>query len=208
MRKKLTQVLGTCLVLVIFVAIVLSHQPVGPTGTKAALLHDETVSKSIRSILSQYATTMVGGNVKNWLALWDDEATWLPSGGPASVGKASIEHAFRASMMQSPLAGMSISVRDVRTDGAIAVAIGDFTESRGFPSGGAHTEGKFLTVFRKQPDGTWRIFQSCFNFNTPPAPPPAPRDRARRGRGRGPAARGCRGPWIRAIRAGTDRLSA
>ena len=115
---------------------------------------------------------MVGGNVDDWIALWDDEATWLPAGGPPNVGKPSIERTLRATLMHTPLAGMSISVRDIRTDGAIAVAIGDFTETRDLPTGRIYTEGKFLTVFRKQSDGSWRIFQSCFNFNTPAAPPP------------------------------------
>lgn len=171
MRRKLAQVLGTALVLAIFVAIVLTHQPVGPTGAKTDLLHNDAVSKPIRSILSEYATTMVGGNVSDWLALWDDEATWLPSGGPASMGKASIEHTLRATLARAPVVGMSIFVRDISTDGAIAVAIGDFTEARDLDGGRVDAEGTFLTVFRKQHDGTWRIFQSCFNYGAPQPPP-------------------------------------
>jgi ketosteroid isomerase-like protein len=27
-------------------------------------------------------------------------------------------------------------------------------------------EGKFLTIFRRQDDGTWRIYRDAFNFNS------------------------------------------
>lgn len=171
MRTKLTQVLGTCLMLAIFVAIVLGDHSLEAAGTKKAPLHDETVSKSIRLMLSQYATLMVAGNLDGWLALWDEEATWLPPDGPTSVGKSSIEHAFRSALALEPVRGMSMIVRDVSTEEDMAVAIGDFTEARRLPDGTVHTDGSFLTVFRRQRDGTWRIYQSSFNLNAPPAAP-------------------------------------
>jgi ketosteroid isomerase-like protein len=29
-------------------------------------------------------------------------------------------------------------------------------------------DGKFLTVFKRQPDGSWKIYRDCFNSNVPP----------------------------------------
>ncbi|MDJ0751883.1 MAG: hypothetical protein QNJ45_00080 [Ardenticatenaceae bacterium] len=29
-------------------------------------------------------------------------------------------------------------------------------------------DGKFLTVFEKQPDGSWKMLVDCFNYDGPP----------------------------------------
>jgi ketosteroid isomerase-like protein len=31
----------------------------------------------------------------------------------------------------------------------------------------AAINGKYLTVFKKQSDGSWKIYRDCFNSNTP-----------------------------------------
>jgi len=31
-----------------------------------------------------------------------------------------------------------------------------------------HVDGKFLTIFKKQMDGSWKIYRDCFNSNVPP----------------------------------------
>ena len=57
------------------------------------------------------------------------------------------------------------------------VVMGDWAYSRGTftrsftPKGSDQTfyyDGKFLTVMKRQPDGSWKIFRDCFNSNTPP----------------------------------------
>lgn len=29
-------------------------------------------------------------------------------------------------------------------------------------------EGKYLSIFKRQPDGSWKLYRHCFNFNGPP----------------------------------------
>ena len=33
--------------------------------------------------------------------------------------------------------------------------------------------GKYIEIWRKQPDGSWKLFRDTFNSDAPPAPAPA-----------------------------------
>ena len=49
------------------------------------------------------------------------------------------------------------------------VVVSDWAYARGtytVDAGGKHLEGKFLTIFRRQGDGSWRIFRDIFNPNS------------------------------------------
>ena len=44
--------------------------------------------------------------------------------------------------------------------------LGDWAFSSGNFKVGEKVDGKFLTIFRRQDDGSWRIYRDAFNMNT------------------------------------------
>lgn len=57
---------------------------------------------------------------------------------------------------------MQITPEEVVIVSDWAYACGTYTVD----AGGKHLEGKFLTIFRREGDGSWRIFRDIFNPNS------------------------------------------
>jgi hypothetical protein len=78
---------------------------------------------------------------------------------------------------------MRIDIKNEETvvRGDIAYCRGTFTRVMTPKAGGASVnyDGKFLTILKRQGDGTRKIYRDCFNSNVPPR-----QERRRRGRGR------------------------
>ncbi len=62
-----------------------------------------------------------------------------------------------------------INNKEVEVNGDLAFARGNFKVTVAAKSGGdpMHFEGKYMTIFRQQPDGTWKIYRDIFNASAP-----------------------------------------
>jgi ketosteroid isomerase-like protein len=62
-----------------------------------------------------------------------------------------------------------IELEEVEAAGNLGFARGTYTFRLKDLADGQVMEydGKYLTVFKKQPDGSWKIYRDCFNSNTP-----------------------------------------
>jgi ketosteroid isomerase-like protein/quercetin dioxygenase-like cupin family protein len=58
---------------------------------------------------------------------------------------------------------------DVSAAGDLGYTVGNYSMSMG----GASEKGKYVTIWKKQADGAWKVAEDIFNSDTPPSPPPA-----------------------------------
>jgi uncharacterized protein (TIGR02246 family) len=128
---------------------------------------------AIRQIWVGYANAVMTGNVDAYMALWADGGVQMPPGVPPNVGKDTI----RASTAKK-MAGGSANKTVMKIDPQEITILGDYAYSRGLytvdvtgadGSVLAHTDGKFMTILRKQADGSWKIYRDIFNSNVPPS---------------------------------------
>ena len=65
---------------------------------------------------------------------------------------------------------MSITPLEIVVMGPWAYSRGVYTQDLAAKSTGkvTHVDGKFLTILKQQPGGSWKIFRDCFNSNVPP----------------------------------------
>ncbi|MBY6202495.1 nuclear transport factor 2 family protein [Maritalea mobilis] len=136
--------------------LALATASVMPVPANADTAADEA---AILEIWSTYSAARVAGDAETWLSLWDTDGIRLPPGSPAldyATFSQGIPEAFAASQPPS----MEIVADEV-------VVIGDWAFSSGNFTVADTVDGKFLTIFRRQDDGTWRIFRDAFNMNTP-----------------------------------------
>lgn len=124
-----------------------------PMTAPADMAADEA---AILDIWSSYTAARVAGDAETWLGLWDKEGIQMPPGVPA------MDYATFApktpERFAKPPASMEIKSEEV-------VIMGDHAFSRGTFTVNNAVEGKFLTIFRRQDDGTWRIYRDAFNMN-------------------------------------------
>lgn len=115
---------------------------------------------AIRAIWEDYASFRVTGDAEAWLDLWDEDGIQMPPGVPArSID--TLRPVLADVFTKRPYEAMEISTEEI-------VVTGDWAYCRGTYSvdaGGKQIKGKFLTIFRRQDDGNWRIYRDIFNLN-------------------------------------------
>lgn len=125
-----------------------------PLQASADTASDE---QAILEIWSAYSTARVAGDADAWLDLWDKDSIRMPPGRPA------MDFATFApgtpQRFAKPPAAMEINSEEV-------VIADDWAYSRGTFVVNNTVEGKFLTIFRRQEDGSWRIYRDAFNMNS------------------------------------------
>ncbi len=124
------------------------------TGVAAEAGDDE---KAILEIWSTYTEARVAGDAETWLGLWDEEGIRMPPGVPA-VDFATFAPGTPESFANAP-ASMDISAEEI-------VVSDDWAYSRGTFTVDDAVEGKFLTIFRRQDDGSWLIYRNSFSMNS------------------------------------------
>ena len=96
-----------------------------------------------------------------WVSAFAPDGAQLPTGAPLTVGHAAIRE-----LMQSAFADPSFRLRwsPTRADvsGDLGYTIGTFESTRAGKEGTTIvTRGKYLTVWKRQPDGTWKVIADC-----------------------------------------------
>ena len=94
-------------------------------------------------------------------------------GGAARRGRAAIEEAVRAGHGALEFEEFTINNEELEVFGGFGLARGNYSYVM-TPKAGGQTvafEGKYLTIFRRQPDGSWKVYRDCFNANAPPQSP-------------------------------------
>ncbi len=125
-----------------------------PVQASADTAADE---QAILGIWSTYTEARVGGDAETWLGLWDKDGIRMPPGAPA-VDYATFAPGTPARFAKPP-ASMEIKSEEIEVAGDWAYSRGTFTVNDAI-------EGKFLTIFRRQDDGSWRIYRDSFSMNS------------------------------------------
>jgi uncharacterized protein (TIGR02246 family) len=127
---------------------------------------------AIRAVFDKYVSTIETHDADGWMALWDEGGVQLPPDAPMHVGKTEIKKANYEEIKDSSANfSMGLQIQEVLImSGGYGLARGVYHWTLTLKDGvvAAAYDGKFMTVLKKQSDGTWRIFRDCFNSNIPP----------------------------------------
>jgi ketosteroid isomerase-like protein len=113
---------------------------------------------------AEWARAAESGDLERILAYWSDDATVLPPGSPALVGKAAIRE-YVARSLQMPGFRISWKTNDVEVaaSGDLAYGVGTNRASFDGPDGKpVVVEGKAVTVWRKDAAG-WKCVVDIWN---------------------------------------------
>lgn len=133
----------------------------------------EAASAAVRQVWINYAAYVETGDTAGWLSQYDAEGIQMRQDSPAR-GRPELD-AFVISSWKARMDAfdtkMSITPMEINVAGAWAYSRGIYTQDMTAKATKktSHFEGKFLTIFKKQDDGSWKIYRDCFNSNLPPA---------------------------------------
>jgi len=136
----------------------------GPSATEA-----DAFRKTVEDIFATYSAANVQGDVDRYLSLWDENGVKMSPGKPAVYGKNAIGEGKRKSAKKWIYLSQDIKVEETQVFGNFGYARGTYTTSAKATSGEttSSADGKFLTIFKKQADGSWKIYRDCVNSNVP-----------------------------------------
>ena len=104
-----------------------------------------------------------------WISLWADDGIQMPPDTPARKGKEKIREANQLLLDLYHWDIAAINVEETHVAGDWAFSRGNYTWAW-TPKDGSEKmagTGKFLTIFQRQDDGSWKIARDCFNGNGP-----------------------------------------
>ena len=125
---------------------------------------------AILAVMKEYAASLDASDVDRWGSLWTENGVQMPPGAPVNVGKAKIVSGLAGAMESFAFSGMEIDNDEMEVAGDWAYARGQYTVTY-VPHDGSDpifVDGKYMTIFQKQEDGTWKIHRDIFNSNVSP----------------------------------------
>ena len=132
-----------------------------PADTRAA---DEA---AIRQADAAWSKTGEGKNLDGFMDFWADGARALPPNMPAQEGKDAIRKTF-AALMAMPGFSVSWTVSKVEASGDLGYSAGAYKLTVNDPKGKPmNDQGKYLTVWKRQTGGGWKVAADTFNTDLP-----------------------------------------
>ncbi len=129
--------------------------------------------RQICSIWDEYCRSVRENDGQAFLALHELDAYKMPPGRPMFRIRdvaPTLQVNWNKTRQQMQI-DMSIDCRDIVIAGDYAWSMGTyeqiFTPNNGAPQ--STFNGKFLTVLRRQPNGSWKICRDCFNSDEAPS---------------------------------------
>lgn len=127
---------------------------------------------AINEVLPQYAVAVNTGDFDLWISLWTDDGVQMPPDTPARIGKEQIREAMKPGFDQMNLDITIHSIEETKVYGNLGLTRCTYTLKMTPKAGGetinAMPDGKALTLYERQSDGSWKIKYDIFNSNAPP----------------------------------------
>jgi ketosteroid isomerase-like protein len=130
--------------------------------------------KAIKDVEIAWVKTAATKDVDAFVAYYADDSAVLMPNAPLFTGKPAITESLKP-LLTDPnfsLTFMATKV-DVSKSGELGYTRGPYKMSFSDQRGNKfEDEGKYLTIFRKQADGTWKAVEDTFMSDLPLPPPP------------------------------------
>jgi len=110
-------------------------------------------------------------DLEKFLSFFAPDASIYPPGMPIATGAAAIRDSF-TKMASMP--GFSITWTPTKADVSANGDLGHTAGTYDLTMGGASEKGKYVTAWKKQSDGQWKVTDDIFNADAAPRAPAAP----------------------------------
>ncbi len=140
-------------------------EPRGNTERPAAEIEVEAVNE----LRERESAAFLGGDADSYVALFTDDCAVTPPSGSRMRGRAALRSWLEGVHDQSTFTGGAIEPRMTIAVGGWALDLYEASRSVAPRAGGDAVEEHYrgMHIYRRQPDGSWRIAQAIWNTATP-----------------------------------------
>ena len=127
------------------------------------------VRQAIEAANARFESAAIKGDSATLAGVYADDAVLMLSNVPAARGHDAIAKAFGGMAAAMKLSAFKLTTQDVITVGDYAIETGAFDMSSQAAKGGksVHDVGKYLVVWKKQADGSYKILRDIANSDQP-----------------------------------------
>ena len=124
-----------------------------------------TARDSIEAILERFSECLNGGDAAGVAAHYTDDAALLPPNAARIDGREGIQGAWQA-LIDANVRDVTLSTQEVDVFGDVANEVGIIRATAPGEDGGrVQFTGKYVTVWQRGRDGTWRLHRDIWNFD-------------------------------------------
>jgi uncharacterized protein (TIGR02246 family) len=147
-----------------FVPVFIAGSLAVPMMPTAVLADDAADVAAIEQLWVSYQTLAASGDGETWLGLWDPDGIQMPPGKPMRDVTALAE--VVPNWTPDDMDAMQIDPLEIVILGDTAYSMGTYWFEFPTQEGAqGRFEGKFMTILKRQDDGSWKIFRDIFNAN-------------------------------------------
>ena len=123
-----------------------------------------TVRAAIKETNTRFTEAFNHGNSAAVAAFYTEDAIALPPGQDMVRGRPAIQEFNAIDIETNALSGLVLTTSDVQVAGNLAVEVGAYS----IQAGAMQDEGKYVVVWKKQEDGSWKLYRDIWNSNLMP----------------------------------------
>jgi len=144
---------------------------VGVVLTTGIALADSEAEQAIRMATDAASKAAQAKDVGRWITFYTDDATIYPPNEPILKGKEAIQEWISEAVADPDFAiSWQTTKVEVAEAGDLGFASGTYEETVNDEEGNpVSVQGKWVAVYKKQADGTWKCVTDIWNKNQPPA---------------------------------------
>ncbi len=125
-----------------------------------------SIEQAIQDADKQYADAFNRGDLAAVAALHTEDVLYLPPNASAVSGRQGVESTAKE-LFDAGWKNMSFSSVQFGSDGDLAYHVGTFSVDAPTDEGMRKEEGKFVDIYKRQADGSWKVHVTIFNSDTP-----------------------------------------
>lgn len=136
----------------------------------AAVVDPAAARAAIDAANARASEALSKGDVESWLTLYKSDAIVLPPNQPAWRGIDGMRAGAQAMLNEVAISGVTLTADDVKMSGDFAVETGTYAMTMTPKKGGkaVNDKGKYVVVWERQADGSWKALRDIFNSDLPP----------------------------------------
>ena len=145
-------------------------------GFAAAAICMAADDQALRDLDAQWSRDAGAKDLEKTVSYYAESAVVMPPNASAATTKESIRSAWKE-MLTTPGAAISWKATkvEVAKSGDLAYVSGTYEETMTDASGKpVKDRGKYVEIFKKQADGTWKVVADIWNSDLPASAPAAP----------------------------------
>jgi ketosteroid isomerase-like protein len=129
-----------------------------------------TARDEVGTLNARFSKAVANQDLDDLLALYDSKARLLPPNAPMAEGTAAIRQVFQGFIDMGANA-LDLQIVEVHESGDLVIDVGRYVLGIQLPGGESMEDrGKYIDVFRRQPDGGLKFIADIFNSDLPPPP--------------------------------------